>query len=215
MGIRLGDVAPDFQAETTEGTIDFHQWMGDSWAVLFSHPKDFTPVCTTELGEVAKLKHEFDRRNVKVIGLSVDPIESHRGWVGDIEETQGCAVNFPLIADPDRKIATLYDMIQPAMSETFTVRSVFVIGPDKKVKLTLTYPASTGRNFAELLRVIDSLQLTARHSVATPVNWKQGDDCIIVPSVSDEEARTKFPGGWKTLKPYLRLVTQPEASSKP
>ena len=209
MAIRLGDTAPDFTAETTDGTINFHEWMGEGWAVLFSHPRDFTPVCTTELGEVARIKPEFDKRNVKVIGLSVDPLDSHKGWVGDIEETQGSALNFPLIADPDRKVSQLYDMIHPNASDTFTVRSVFVIGPDKKVKLSITYPASTGRNFDEILRVIDSLQLTAKHSVATPVNWKEGDDVIIVPALSDEDAKKKFPGGWKTLKPYLRIVPQP------
>jgi alkyl hydroperoxide reductase subunit AhpC len=209
MAIRLGDTAPDFTAETTDGKINFHEWMGDGWAVLFSHPRDFTPVCTTELGEVARIKPEFDKRNVKIIGLSVDPLDSHKGWVGDIEETQGSALNFPLIADPDRQVSQLYDMIHPNASDTFTVRSVFVIGPDKKVKLTITYPASTGRNFDEILRVIDSLQLTAKHSVATPVNWKEGDDVIIVPALSDEDARQKFPGGWKTLKPYLRIVPQP------
>ncbi|MFL6375111.1 MAG: peroxiredoxin [Pyrinomonadaceae bacterium] len=209
MTIRLGDEAPDFTAQTTQGEIRFHEWLGDSWGVLFSHPKDYTPVCTTELGMVAKLKNEFDKRNVKVIGLSVDPLESHVGWEKDIEETQGCAVNFPMIADPDRKVADLYGMIHPNASDTFTVRSVFVIGPDKKVKLTLTYPASTGRNFAELLRVIDSLQLTSKYSVATPVNWQDGDDCIIVPSISDEEAKTKFPAGWRADKPYLRVTPQP------
>ena len=208
MAIRLGDTAPDFTAETTQGTIRFHEWLGDSWGVLFSHPKDFTPVCTTELGEVAKLKSEFDKRNCKVIGLSVDPLSDHEGWSADIEETQGAALNFPLIADPDRKVSTLYDMIHPNADDTFTVRSVFVIGPDKKVKLTITYPASTGRNFAELLRVIDSLQLTAEHQVATPVNWKQGEDVIIVPALSDEEARKKFPD-FKTIKPYLRVTQQP------
>ena len=209
MAIRLGDTAPDFTAETTAGPLGFHEYLGNGWGILFSHPKDFTPVCTTELGEVAKLKSEFDRRNVKVIGLSVDPLDSHKGWVGDIEETQGTALNFPLIADPDRKVSTLYDMIHPNASDNFTVRSVFIIGPDKKVKLTITYPASTGRNFDEILRVIDSLQLTANYSVATPVNWKDGDDVIIVPAVSDEDAKTKFPGGWKALKPYLRIVKQP------
>ncbi|HYZ84234.1 MAG TPA: peroxiredoxin [Bryobacteraceae bacterium] len=209
MALQLGDTAPNFQAMTTEGPIDFYEWMGDSWAVLFSHPKDFTPVCTTELGEMARLKPEFDKRNVKVIGLSVDPVESHKGWAGDIEETQGHQVNFPMIADADRKVSDLYGMIHPNASDTFTVRSVFVIGPDKKIKLTITYPASTGRNFLEILRVIDSLQLTAQYSVATPVNWKDGDDCIIVPAVNDEQAKEKFPGGWKTLKPYLRLVPQP------
>jgi len=209
MAIRLGDTAPDFTAETTEGQINFHNWIGDKWAVLFSHPKDFTPVCTTELGEVARIKPEFEKRNVKVIGLSVDPLDSHKGWAADIKETQGSALNFPLIADPDRKVSDLYDMIHPAASDTFTVRSVFVIGPDKKVKLTITYPASTGRNFDEILRVIDSLQLTANYSVATPVNWKEGDDVIIVPAVTDEQAKEKFPKGWKTLKPYLRVTPQP------
>lgn len=209
MAIQLGDIAPDFTAETTEGTIQFHRWLGDHWGVLFSHPKDFTPVCTTELGTVSKLKPEFDKRNVRVIGLSVDPLESHQAWVGDIKETQGQALNFPLIADPDRKISNLYGMIHPNASDTLTVRSVFVIGPDKKVKLMLTYPASTGRDFGEILRVIDSLQLTAKHSVATPADWKYGEDVIIVPSVSDAQAKEKFPGGWKTLKPYLRIVPQP------
>jgi alkyl hydroperoxide reductase subunit AhpC len=209
MTIRLGDEAPDFTAQTTQGEIRFHEWLGDSWGVLFSHPKDYTPVCTTELGMAARLKPEFDKRNVKIIGLSVDPLESHVGWEKDIEETQGCAVNFPMIADHDRKVADLYGMIHPNASDTFTVRSVFVIGPDKKVKLTLTYPASTGRNFAELLRVIDSLQLTSNYSVATPVNWNDGDDCIIVPSISDEDAKTKFPAGWRAEKPYLRITPQP------
>ncbi|HYY57957.1 MAG TPA: peroxiredoxin [Pyrinomonadaceae bacterium] len=209
MAIRLGDTAPDFTAETTEGPISFHDWIGDGWAVLFSHPKDFTPVCTTELGEAARLKPEFDRRNVKVIGLSVDPSDSHAKWAADIEETQGSALNFPVIADADRKVSDLYDMIHPNASDTFTVRSVFVIGPDKKVKLMITYPASTGRNFEEILRVIDSLQLTANYSVATPVNWKDGDDVIIVPSISDEDAKAKFPAGWKALKPYLRVTPQP------
>ena len=209
MSIRIGDIAPDFTAETTEGPIKFHEWVGDKWAVLFSHPKDFTPVCTTELGEAARLKPEFDKRNVRIIGLSVDPSDSHHKWAEDIKETQGHALNFPVIADADKKVADLYEMIHPNASDTFTVRSVFVIGPDKKVKLTLTYPASTGRNFAEILRVIDSLQLTAKYSVATPVNWKDGDDVIIVPAVSDEDAKTKFPGGWKTVKPYLRIVPQP------
>ncbi len=209
MTIRLGDDAPDFTAQTTEGEINFHAWLGDNWGVLFSHPRDYTPVCTTELGMAARLKPEFERRSVKVIGLSVDPLESHAGWAEDIEETQGAAVNFPMIADPDKKIADLYDMIHPNASDTATVRSVFVIGPDKKIKLTLTYPASTGRNFDEILRVIDSLQLTAKHSVATPVNWKDGDDCIIVPSVSDEDAKEKFPKGWTAVKPYLRITPQP------
>ncbi|WP_137392155.1 peroxiredoxin [Rhodoligotrophos defluvii] len=209
MTLQLGDTAPDFTAETTEGTIRFHEWLGDKWGVLFSHPKNFTPVCTTELGYTAKLKPEFEKRNVKVIGISVDPLDAHDKWAADILETQGHALNFPLIADPDRKVATLYGMIHPNASDTTTVRSVFVIGPDKKVKLTLTYPASTGRNFDEILRVIDSLQLTAKHQVATPVNWKQGEDVIIVPAVSDDEAKVKFPQGWKALKPYLRLVQQP------
>ncbi len=209
MTVQLGDTVPDFEAETTDGPIRFYEWLDDSWAVLFSHPKDFTPVCTTELGAVAKLKPEFDRRGTKVIGLSVDPVSEHKEWAGDIEETQGAALNFPLIADPDRKIASLYGMIHPNASDTLTVRSVYVIGPDKKLKLTLTYPASTGRNFEEILRVIDSLQLTADHSVATPADWNRGQDVIIVPSVSDEEARDKFPGGWKTLKPYLRMVAEP------
>lgn len=209
MAIRLGDTAPDFTAQTTEGEIKFHDWLGESWGVLFSHPKDFTPVCTTELGEAARLKPEFDRRNVKIIGLSVDPADSHAKWADDIEETQGQKLNFPVIADSDRKVSDLYDMIHPNASDTFTVRSVYVVGPDKKVKLMITYPASTGRNFDEILRVIDSLQLTANYSVATPVNWKDGDDCIIVPALSDEQAREKFPGGWKTLKPYLRVTPQP------
>lgn len=210
MTIQLGDIAPDFEAETTEGRIRFHNWIEGSWAVLFSHPKDFTPVCTTELGAVAKLKPEFDRRGAKVIGLSVDAVDDHRAWASDIEETQGVALNFPLIADPDRKIAGLYGMIHPNANDTLTVRSVYVIGPDKKLKLTLTYPASTGRNFLEILRVIDSLQLTANHSVATPADWKSGGDVIIVPSLSDEQAREKFPDGWKTLKPYLRVVPEPQ-----
>ena len=209
MAIRLGDIAPDFTAETTQGTVNFHEWLGTGWGVLFSHPKDFTPVCTTELGYVAKIKPEFDKRGVKVIGLSVDSVESHNRWEGDIAETQGTAVNFPMIGDPDRAVATLYDMIHPNANDTLTVRSVFVVGPDKKVKLTITYPASTGRNFDEILRVIDSLQLTAKHKVATPVNWKDGQDCIIVPAVSDDDAKTMFPGGWKTVKPYLRVVGQP------
>ncbi|HZI62348.1 MAG TPA: peroxiredoxin [Pyrinomonadaceae bacterium] len=209
MALRLGDIAPDFQADTTEGPISFHEWIGDSWAVLFSHPKDFTPVCTTELGYVARCKPDFDKRGVKVIGLSVDQTDSHKRWAEDIKETQGTALNFPVIADPDHKIAELYDMIHPEISDVFTVRSVFVIGPDKKIKLMITYPASTGRNFDEILRVIDSLQLTAKYSVATPVNWKDGDDVIIVPSLSDEAAKEKFPGGWRAPKPYLRITPQP------
>ncbi len=209
MAIRLGDTAPDFTAQTTSGELEFHKWLGDSWGVLFSHPKDYTPVCTTELGEVARLKPEFDKRNVKVAGLSVDPLEDHVGWAGDIAETQGTALNFPLIADPDRKIANLYGMIHENADNTLTVRSVFIIGPDKKVKLTLTYPASTGRNFDEILRVIDSLQLTAKHSVATPVNWKHGERVIIVPSLSDADAKAKF-GEFETVKPYLRYVDEPQ-----
>jgi alkyl hydroperoxide reductase subunit AhpC len=210
MAIRLGDTAPDFTADSTDGPIHFHEWLGDGWGVLFSHPKDFTPVCTTELGRVAALKSEFDKRGVKVAGLSVDPLEDHKAWAGDILETQGHALNFPLLADPDHKVADLYDMIHPNANDTLTVRSVFVIGPDKKVKLIITYPASTGRNFDELLRVIDSLQLTAKHQVATPVDWKHGEDVIIVPALSDDEAKKKFPGGWKALKPYLRLTKQPQ-----
>lgn len=210
MPVRLGDIAPDFVAETTQGTIKFHEWLGDSWGVLFSHPKDFTPVCTTELGYVAKIKPEFDKRNVKVIGLSVDNVDSHVKWEADIGETQGTPVNFPMIGDSDHKVSNLYDMIHPNANDTLTVRSVFVIGPDKKVKLTITYPASTGRNFDEILRVIDSLQLTAKHKVATPANWENGKDVIIGGSVSDEEAKKLFPGGWKTVKPYLRVLPQPK-----
>lgn len=214
MSVRIGDEAPNFTAETTEGTINFHEWLGDSWGILFSHPRDYTPVCTTELGTAAKLKPEFDKRNVKIIGLSVDPLDSHQGWAKDIEETQGTALNFPVIADADKKVADLYDMIHPNASDTFTVRSVYVVGPDKKIKLTLTYPASTGRNFEEILRVIDSLQLTAKYSVATPANWKDGDDCIIVPALSDEEAKEKFPAGWNPVKPYLRITPQPNKQPK-
>ena len=210
MSLRINAEAPNFTATTTQGAIDFHTWIGDGWAILFSHPKDFTPVCTTELGRVAALKPEFDKRNVKVLGLSVDPLDSHKGWANDIQETQGHALNFPLIADPDKKVANLYGMIHPNASDTATVRSVFVIGPDKKLKLTLTYPASTGRNFDELLRVIDSLQLTAKHKVATPSDWKPGQDVIIAPSLSDQDAKPLFPSGWKTLKPYLRLAPQPK-----
>ncbi len=209
MAIRLGDDAPDFVADTTEGPIQFHAWKAGSWAVLFSHPKDFTPVCTTELGAVAALRPEFERRGVKVAGLSVDALDSHERWAGDIRDVTGHALNFPLIADPDRTVARLYDMIHPAASETFTVRSVFVIGPDNKVKLTLTYPASTGRNFQELLRVIDSLQLTAGHGVATPADWEDGDDVIVAPAIPDDEARTRFPRGFVTKKPYLRVTPQP------
>ena len=210
MAIRLGDEAPDFTAETTEGTIRFHEWLGDKWGVLFSHPKDFTPVCTTELGAVARLKGEFDKRNTKVMGLSVDPIDSHEKWSQDIADVTGHAPNFPMIADADRKVSDLYDMIHPGAADTVTVRSVFVVGPDKKVKLTLTYPQSTGRNFDELLRVIDSLQLTAGYSVSTPADWQQGEDVIIVPAVSDEDAKAKFPKGWDAKKPYLRLTPQPD-----
>jgi alkyl hydroperoxide reductase subunit AhpC len=207
--LRLGDIAPDFTAETSEGTIHFHEWLGNSWGVLFSHPADFTPVCTTELGAAAKYKDEFAKRNVKIVALSVDPIGKHHDWIKDINETQNTTVNFPLIADPDKQVALLYDMIHPNASENFTVRSVFIIGPDKKVKLTLTYPASTGRNFVELLRVIDSLQLTANYSVATPVDWKSGEDVVIVPSVKDEDIPAKFPKGHTRVKPYLRMTPQP------
>jgi alkyl hydroperoxide reductase subunit AhpC len=210
MAIRLGDVVPDFSADTTDGRIEsFHKWKEGSWAVLFSHPRDFTPVCTTELGAVAKLKPEFEKRNTKVIGISVDPLDSHTRWVGDIKDVTGAALNFPLIADPDKTIANLYDMIHPNASDTATVRSVFVVGPDNKLKLTLTYPASTGRNFLELLRSIDSLQLTSKHQVATPADWKQGEDVIIVPAVSDEDAQKRFPG-YVAKKPYLRLTRQPQ-----
>ncbi len=209
MSIQLGDTAPDFTQDSTEGPIHFHDWAGDSWVVLFSHPKDYTPVCTTELGAVAKLKPEWEKRNVKVIGLSVDPLKDHQSWSKDIEETQGAALNFPLVADHDRKVSNLYGMIHPNADNTFTVRSVFIIGPDKKVKLILTYPASTGRNFQEILRVIDSLQLTANYKVATPSDWKAGDDCIIVGTVSNEEADKLFPKGYKVVKPYLRTTPQP------
>ncbi len=207
--IRLGDIAPDFTAETTQGTVHFHEWLGDSWGLLFSHPADFTPVCTTELGRTAALKGEFDKRGVKAIALSVDPLDSHMSWLGDIEETQHVTMNFPIIADPERKVAELYDMIHPNASEKFTVRTVFVIGPDKKVKMTLTYPASTGRNFLEILRVIDSLQLTANYSVATPVDWKNGEDVVIVPAIKDEDIPAKFPKGHTRIKPYLRMTPQP------
>jgi thioredoxin-dependent peroxiredoxin len=209
MSVQLGDTAPDFTQETTQGPINFHEWAGDSWVVLFSHPKDFTPVCTTELGAASKLKPEFDKRNVKIVGLSVDGVANHEGWSKDIEETQGAALNFPLIADADRKVSDLYGMIHPNADNTMTVRSVFIIGPDKKVKLMLTYPASTGRNFNEILRVIDSLQLTANYKVATPADWKQGEDCIIVPAVSNEEASSLFPKGFTQIKPYLRTTPQP------
>jgi len=219
MALHIGDDAPDFTAETTQGTIRFHEWIGDSWAILFSHPKDFTPVCTTELGYMAKLQPEFAKRNTKVIGLSIDPVDDHARWAKDIEETQGHAPNYPMIGDADLKVATLYDMIHPNASakkegrtavDNATIRSVFIVGPDKKIKLVLTYPMSTGRNFDEVLRVLDSLQLTAKHKVATPVNWKSGEDVIIVPAVSDEEARKKYPEGWKSPKPYLRIVPQPK-----
>ena len=209
MTIRLGDVAPDFSADTTEGPINFHEWLGDSWGILFSHPKDFTPVCTTELGAFAARKSEFDSRNTKIIGVSVDDVASHQQWKGDIAETQCTALNFPIIGDEERKVATLYDMIHPNANDTLTVRSVFIIGPDKKVKLTLTYPASTGRNIDEIIRVLDSLQLVAGYSVATPANWKDGDDVIVANSITDDEAKTKFPKGFRKLKDYLRLTPQP------
>jgi len=219
MPLHIGDEAPDFTAQTTEGTIHFYNWIGDGWAILFSHPKDFTPVCTTELGYMAGLKPEFDKRNCKILGLSVDSVSDHQGWAKDIEEAQGHALNYPLIGDTELSIAKLYDMIHPNASgsakgrtaaDNATVRSVFVIGPDKKIKLMITYPMSTGRNFDEVLRVLDSIQLTAKHKVATPVNWKQGEDVIIIPAVSDEEAKQKFPAGWKAPKPYLRIVPQPK-----
>lgn len=209
MPLRLGDEAPNFTAETTEGTINFHEWLGNGWGILFSHPKDYTPVCTTELGAMAKITEEFKKRNVKVIAISVDPLDAHKGWIRDINETQSCTVNYPLIADPERKVATLYDMIHPNAADNMTVRSVFVIGPDKKIKLMITYPASTGRNFQEILRVVDSLQLTAQYKVATPVNWRDGEDCIITPAVSDDDAKKLFPKGYKAIKPYLRVTPQP------
>jgi alkyl hydroperoxide reductase subunit AhpC len=209
MSLRLGDLAPDFSASTTEGPIEFHKWLGTSWGVLFSHPADYTPVCTTELGAVAKIKAEFDKRNVKAIAVSVDPLASHHGWIKDINETQSTTMNFPIIADENRQVATAYDMIHPNADDKATVRSVFIIGPDKKVKLTLTYPASTGRNFLEILRVIDSLQLTANHKVATPANWKEGEDCIVSPAVSDTDAQKLFPLGVRRVKPYLRYTPQP------
>jgi alkyl hydroperoxide reductase subunit AhpC len=217
MSLRIGDQAPNFTAETTEGQINFHEWIGDGWAVLFSHPKDFTPVCTTELGYMAKLAPEFKKRNTKVIGLSIDPVDDHKRWSKDIEETQGTAPNYPMIGDPDLNVAKLYDMIHPnatggkrTAADNATIRSVFVVGPDKKIKLNLTYPMTTGRNFDEVLRVLDSMQLTAKHKVATPVNWKPGDDVIIAGSVSDDEARQKYPEGWKSPRPYLRIVPQPK-----
>src|SRR5918998_5242208 len=209
MALRLGDEAPNFTADTTEGKINFHEWLGNGWGILFSHPKDFTPVCTTELGTMARIMPEFKKRNVKVLAISVDPVDSHKGWIKDINETQNCTVAYPIIADPEKKVAQLYDMIHPNALDNMTVRSVFIIGPDKKIKLMLTYPASCGRNFDELLRVVDSLQLTSKYSVATPVNWKDGDDVIIVPSLSDEAAKEKFPGGWRAPKPYLRITPQP------
>ncbi|MCH7566543.1 MAG: peroxiredoxin [Nitrospirae bacterium] len=209
MALRLGDEAPNFTAETTEGTVNFHEWLGDGWGILFSHPKDFTPVCTTELGAMAKITSEFKKRNLKVIAISVDPLDSHKGWIKDINETQNANVNFPMIADPERKVATLYDMIHPNALDNMTVRSVFVIGADKKIKLMITYPASTGRNFDEILRVVDSLQLTAKYQVATPVNWKDGEDCIIVPAVTDDQIPSKFPKGHRAVKPYLRYTPQP------
>jgi len=210
MALRLGDIAPDFEQDTSIGRIRFHEWLGNSWGVLFSHPADFTPVCTTELGYTAKLKQQFDQRNVKVLALSVDPVDSHKKWINDINETQSTTVNFPIIADPDRKVSELYDMIHPNANATLTVRSVFVIDPSKKIRLTITYPASTGRNFDEILRVIDSLQLTDKYSVATPVNWKDGEDVIIVPSLQDPELiKQKFPKGYKAIKPYLRVTPQP------
>ncbi len=209
MALRLGDEAPDFTAETTAGTINYHEWLGTSWGILFSHPKDYTPVCTTELGAMARITEEFKKRNVKVLAISVDQLDSHKGWINDINETQNCNVSYPIIADPERKVANLYDMIHPNALDNMTVRSVFIIGPDKKIKLMITYPASTGRNFDEILRVVDSLQLTANFKVATPVNWKDGDDCIIVPAVSNEDAEKLFPKGYKAVKPYLRVTPQP------
>jgi len=209
MALRLGDEAPNFTAETTQGTVNFHEWLGDGWGILFSHPKDFTPVCTTELGAMAKITEDFKKRNVKVLAVSVDPIDSHKGWINDINETQSCTVSYPIIADPEKKVANLYDMIHPNALDNMTVRSVFVIGPDKKLKLTLTYPASTGRNFQEILRVVDSLQLTAKFKVATPANWKDGEDCIITPAVSDADIPNLFPKGHRMVKPYLRYTPQP------
>jgi len=210
MAVQLGNIAPDFTQQSSEGEISFHKWLGNSWGILFSHPKDFTPVCTTELGAVAKLKPEFDKRNVKALALSVDDVESHKRWIKDIEETQNVKLNFPILADADRKVATLYDMIHPQANDTLTVRSVFIIDPNKKVRLSITYPASTGRNFDEILRVVDSLQLTDNHSVATPANWKDGDDVVIVPSIQDEAVlKEKFPRGFRAVRPYLRLTPQP------
>lgn len=209
MALQLGDIAPNFSAESTEGTINFHDWIGDGWAILFSHPKDYTPVCTTELGTVAKMKPEFDKRNVKIIAVSVDSLEDHRGWISDINETQHTTMNFPIIADQDREVAQLYDMIHPKALDSMTVRCVFIIGPDKKIKLIITYPAATGRNFDEILRVVDALQLTDQYQVATPANWTDGEDCIIVPTVPDEDVPGKFPKGSRTIKPYLRYTPQP------
>ena len=209
MAIQLGEIAPDFEQDSTAGKIRFHDWIGNTWAILFSHPKDFTPVCTTELGLAAKLKSAFEKRNCKMIAVSVDDVPSHKGWIGDIEETQKTKMNFPILADPDRKVSSLYGMIHPKANDTLTVRSVFFIDPNKKVRATITYPASTGRNFDELLRVLDSLQLTDKHQVATPANWKDGDDCVIVPAVNDEQAKGLFPKGWKALRPYLRMTPQP------
>ncbi|MCA9729163.1 MAG: peroxiredoxin [Candidatus Eisenbacteria bacterium] len=210
MTLRLGDTAPDFQADSTEGPVSFHEWIGDSWCILFSHPADYTPVCTTELGYVAKLQPEFRKREVKTIGLSIDPVDSHRGWIADIEDTQDTKVTYPILADPEKKVANLYGMIHPNHDQVFTVRTVFVIDPKKKIRLMITYPQTTGRNFDEILRVVDSMQLTDKHRVATPVNWKHGDEVIIVPAVSDDEAKGKFPEGWKTLRPYLRLTSMPK-----
>ena len=209
MALRLGDEAPNFTAETTEGQINFHEWLGDSWGILFSHPKDYTPVCTTELGTVARIMPDFKKRNVKVLAISVDPMDAHKGWIKDINETQKCTVNYPLIADPEKKVATLYDMIHPNALDNMTVRSVFIIGPDKKIKMSMTYPASAGRNFDELLRVVDSLQLTSKYKVATPANWKDGEDCIITPAVTDAEIPSLFPKGHRAVKPYLRYTPQP------
>ena len=209
MALRLGDTAPNFSAETTHGKINFHDWLGDSWGILFSHPKDYTPVCTTELGYMSKIKPEFDKRNVKILALSVDQVDTHKGWIGDINETQNTIVNYPIIADPDRKVSNLYDMIHPNADNNSTVRTLFIIGPDKKVKLSLTYPPSTGRNFQEVIRVLDSLQLTANHQVATPADWQQGDDCVVLPAIKTEDIPSKFPKGHKVVKPFIRTTPQP------
>ena len=214
MGLRLGDITPDFTAETTEGTIRFHEWLGNGWGILFSHPKDFTPVCTTELGKVAKIKKDFEKRNCKIIAISVDDLNSHKTWIKDINETQNTTINYPLIADPERKIAVQYDMLDPTSKDNLTARTVYIIAPDKKIKWMITYPASTGRNFDEVLRSLDSVQLTANFSVATPADWRDGEDCIVVPSLSDEEAQKKFPRGFKRIKPYLRLTPQPNLVAK-